>query len=50
MAQADSSCCAISVPQPKWLEEVVPCYESDGYAQSLISGLLLDSSSVQNFS
>jgi hypothetical protein len=38
------SCHALSVVQPKWLEEVVLSYESDAYSSDLMAKLLLDSS------
>jgi hypothetical protein len=44
------SCPALSVVQPKWLEKVIMSIELDTYSSDLMAKLLLDSSSVPDFS
>jgi hypothetical protein len=45
-----SSCLAISIVQPTWLEEVKLSYDSDPYFADVIAKLLLSSTSVPHFS
>jgi hypothetical protein len=46
----DSECYAISVCQPKWLEEVTQSYEADQYCKDVIAKLAVDTNAVPNFS
>jgi hypothetical protein len=49
-AVADSSCCAMSCVHPTWLQEVLVSYDTDPYAQQLLTKLAVDNSAVLDFS
>jgi len=44
-----SSCAALSVCSPLWLDEVAASYEGDSHAQSIIARLVVNSAVVPHF-
>jgi hypothetical protein len=47
---ADSACLAFSIPQSKWLLEVIESYMQDEFSKCIIAKLALDSDAVPHFS
>jgi hypothetical protein len=43
------SCCAVSVCQPKWLEEVANSYATDASIQEIIAKLMVNGETVPNY-